>query len=259
MGTHKAYTEYTVIEPEIPESSIHPIRPVDEPKIPESSIHSTAPEKRGAPVRNVRYLQLIRAVFNPEASANERCHTLALAAISSGSRTSSIAAGLGEELTCFSGDSTVVVDALNLRYLHDIDTDGIIQSCQRSLIPNLWRLKPSRRQTAPLQPQPVNGKAPTRWRVAPFYPGFLGQCVRALGNTFGYVLLDCPPLSVSPEALILAPMVDGIVLVIEAERDTRKQINSARKMIEMSGGRVLGFVLSNRQYPIPYSIFKWLL
>jgi capsular exopolysaccharide synthesis family protein len=72
---------------------------------------------------------------------------------------------------------------------------------------------------------------------------------------FDYVLIDAPPLNQYADAVAIGRMVDGIVLVLEAE-STRKE--SAIKVVETlraSGVQVLGAVLNKREYPIPESLY----
>jgi Mrp family chromosome partitioning ATPase len=71
-----------------------------------------------------------------------------------------------------------------------------------------------------------------------------------------YVALDCPSLASSTDALSLAPLVDGIVLIVEADSTTKAQIRSAERQLEAAGGTILGMVLNKRRYPIPNFIFK---
>ena len=224
-----------------------------EPIILESELHLIKSEKHNPPINNARYLQLIRTLFNPEANSREGFRTLALAAISPGSGTSVVAAGLGAELTFYSGNSTVVADAVDLGYLHKIDTDGILQNCREAHIPNLWRLNKPASRVLSAQDEYEGCQVPGR-QVTTVSPALLEARIQALSSTFDYVLLDCRALSVSHEVLVLAPWVDGIVLVLEAGRTTKKQVNQARKMIEMSGGKVFGSVLNKHHNPVPDSI-----
>ena len=57
-----------------------------------------------------------------------------------------------------------------------------------------------------------------------------------------YVLFDLPPLLNFADALAFAPLVDGIVLVIEAGRTTREDLAQCLEMFK--NFNVLGFVLN---------------
>jgi Mrp family chromosome partitioning ATPase len=72
-----------------------------------------------------------------------------------------------------------------------------------------------------------------------------------LRREYRYILIDCPSLREAEHAAILAPLVDGVVLVVEANRTQRDQFLYAERTIENAGGRVLGHVLNKRTYLIP--------
>jgi capsular exopolysaccharide synthesis family protein len=60
-----------------------------------------------------------------------------------------------------------------------------------------------------------------------------------------YVLIDSVPVLLGPDALVLAPHVDGIVLVADAAMTTRTAIADARLRLEQAGGRIIASVLNN--------------
>ena len=67
----------------------------------------------------------------------------------------------------------------------------------------------------------------------------------------GSVLLDCPSLRESADILGLAPLVDGVLLVVEANKTTKGQIDLLERAIEGAGGKILGHLLNKRTYPLP--------
>lgn len=68
---------------------------------------------------------------------------------------------------------------------------------------------------------------------------------------YPYVLIDCPSLRETQDAVRLAPMADGVILVVEADRTQKDQILYAEKTIESAKGKILGYVLNKRTYVIP--------
>lgn len=72
-----------------------------------------------------------------------------------------------------------------------------------------------------------------------------------LRRKYRYILIDCPSLKETPDALRLAPLVDGMVIVIEANRTQKEHILYTEKTLERAGGRILGHVLNKRTYVIP--------
>jgi Mrp family chromosome partitioning ATPase len=80
--------------------------------------------------------------------------------------------------------------------------------------------------------------------------------LQALNANFEYALIDCPSISTSHEAAMIAPDVDGVVLVVEADRTKRDQIFRARQTIEMAQGRLMGMVLNRRRHVVPDWIYR---
>ena len=69
-----------------------------------------------------------------------------------------------------------------------------------------------------------------------------------------WVLFDSPPITHHMDSVVLAPKVDGVVMVVEAERTRWEVAENARKSIKGGNGNVLGVILNKRRYPIP----EWL-
>jgi hypothetical protein len=70
-------------------------------------------------------------------------------------------------------------------------------------------------------------------------------------SRYSYVLIDCPSLKESADILGLSGLVDGVLLVIEANKTSKSQIAHLERTIEGAGGKILGHLLNKRTYPIP--------
>ncbi len=79
-----------------------------------------------------------------------------------------------------------------------------------------------------------------------------------LRKNFEVVLIDSAPLTVSPDGLAIASKVDGVILVVEAEKTRWQAVRAARNSISSVGGNILGVVLNKRRYYIPQFIYKHL-
>ena len=77
-----------------------------------------------------------------------------------------------------------------------------------------------------------------------------------LKEHFDLILVDTPPVSQSPHALAICQKVDGVVLVIEAEKTREPVAESVKQKITKAGGNILGVVLNKRRYYIPTSIYS---
>lgn len=86
-------------------------------------------------------------------------------------------------------------------------------------------------------------------------PALLSACWARLGESAEWIILDTPPLLSSPLSQALAPSVDGVVLVIEAERTRAAIAEAARDALISAGANVLGVVLNKRRYHVPKAIY----
>jgi Mrp family chromosome partitioning ATPase len=79
--------------------------------------------------------------------------------------------------------------------------------------------------------------------------------VNELRKEFEYVLVDAPALNAYADGLVLGPLSDGVVLVLEANVTRREAaLRVAERMRDMRL-KVLGAVLNKRTFPIPKSIY----
>lgn len=79
-----------------------------------------------------------------------------------------------------------------------------------------------------------------------------------LRSAFDYVIVDAPAASQCADAAFLGRLVDGVVLVVEADSTRRHTAQKAKQDLESAGAPVLGVVLNKRTYPIPESIYRLL-
>lgn len=86
----------------------------------------------------------------------------------------------------------------------------------------------------------------------------LGLVFAVLRQHFDLILIDAGATSQSVLGLALAKKADRVVLVVEAERTRIPVVASAKRAIEMSGGRLLGVVLNKRRFRIPRLFYRWL-
>lgn len=83
---------------------------------------------------------------------------------------------------------------------------------------------------------------------------YLGE----IRKEFEYSIVEAQPAGESNEALEMAQFADGIVVVVSALHTRRV---TARKVIERlheARARILGIVLSDREFPMPDRLYHWL-
>jgi len=67
------------------------------------------------------------------------------------------------------------------------------------------------------------------------------------------IVIDSAPVDTSDEGLELCAVVDGVVIVVEAEKTRFQVISNLRDRITHSGGNLLGMVFNKQRYYLP----KW--
>jgi Mrp family chromosome partitioning ATPase len=86
-----------------------------------------------------------------------------------------------------------------------------------------------------------------------------GNFWEPLKQKFELIIVDSPPASMFPDGPGVVSQVDGVILVVEAER-TRWQVALAvKEKIVKHGGNILGIVFNKRRYYIPRFLYRYLL
>jgi protein-tyrosine kinase len=78
-------------------------------------------------------------------------------------------------------------------------------------------------------------------------PESVRSIVAALSSQFELVLLDLPPLHTSMTSPAFARVLDGVVMVVEAERTPAQTVRTAHDTLSVHGANVLGVVLNKRR------------
>ena len=73
---------------------------------------------------------------------------------------------------------------------------------------------------------------------------------------FDFVLVDAPPLTRYADAIALARLSEGLVLVLEADSTRKKAALMATANLRSSNVQILGAVLNKRTFPIPDNIYS---
>jgi protein-tyrosine kinase len=79
-----------------------------------------------------------------------------------------------------------------------------------------------------------------------------------LRRRFDLVIVDSPPAARFPDGPGIASQVDGVILVVEAEKTGWQVALSVKEKITKHGGNLLGIVFNKRKYYIPQFIYKHL-
>jgi protein-tyrosine kinase len=79
-----------------------------------------------------------------------------------------------------------------------------------------------------------------------------------LKERFELIIVDSPPAMMFPDGPGIVSQVDGVVLVVEAERTRWQVAQAAKEKIVKHGGNLLGVVFNKRRYYIPQFIYRYL-
>jgi succinoglycan biosynthesis transport protein ExoP len=75
--------------------------------------------------------------------------------------------------------------------------------------------------------------------------GEMERLLTELRRTTDYLILDTPPVIAVADALVLAPKVDGVLVVVDANKTEREALSFTRREIEQAGGRIIGGTTSS--------------
>ncbi len=75
--------------------------------------------------------------------------------------------------------------------------------------------------------------------------------VKGMRSDFDYVIIDGGSVSSSPDSLLVASKVDGVILVVQAERTGSETVRDASNQLRTAGANLLGAVLNRRRNYLP--------
>jgi len=126
-------------------------------------------------------------------------------------------------------------------------------------VPNTWGLSDLLREQGPIETLPeealvrasgipglfVLPSGPATVSVSNLlYSSRIDELLRRFRREYYAVLIDTPPMMQIADARILAPLVDGVILVIGAGRTTRDAARAAKQRLTSDGIRLLGGILN---------------
>jgi len=220
-------------------------------QVEEQIIEAQMPPEHGRANGHKQHnLQLLLASLQTGSQRLREGAAIAFTSASHGEGVSHVTQLFAVEMARYTGRRTLVIDAERLQSLGVEDYLQMPWNCHPTNIENLWmlRAKKKRKHTDETQAPP---KRSFLMRVAKegeaIDTGL--DSVDALRVSFDNILIDCRSLGTSAEAAVLASMVDGIVIVVEAGQSRRDEILNAQRTIENAGGNFLGFVLTSAAIP----------
>lgn len=80
----------------------------------------------------------------------------------------------------------------------------------------------------------------------------------ALRRQYGAIICDLPPVLEQGPAMRIAGAMDGVFLVVEAEKTRREVANKAREALVQADANIIGVILNKRRFHIPEWLYKTL-
>ena len=204
-------------------------------KIPSTPVSRT---RAKGDADNSPYLGLIYNVFQLPRDA-QRGIAIAVTAPNRGAGTTYIVNSLTAELGSYPANRIVQIDLVTLANTLRSDED-VLQMTQPTSHPGIFQIRPTVDAVGEYSSVCWHGSAEHR-----------RECIDRLCREFQYVLFDCPAVLVSSDVLSIASLVDGLLMVVEAERTTREEVSRAERQVEAAGGRLCGSILNKRKNPVP--------
>jgi hypothetical protein len=169
------------------------------------------------------YAELIRRFFRSPTS-------LALIGASAPTRTAEAARGIAAEIGSLGARAVIV----KVDQLVGVDSPPAGARCAREGALNVW-----------LCPQP--SAASVEFAQNPEGAHVESDWLSSLARDFDAVLLECPAIEISPLAVEMASFCDAAVLVVEAGRTVRQQIQDVQRTLVIRGVKLAGCVLMKRR------------
>lgn len=75
----------------------------------------------------------------------------------------------------------------------------------------------------------------------------MGEILQSLRMAADVVIIDTPPILAVSDAVVLAPRVDGVMIVLQAGRTRREHAKQARAILEKAKANIVGVVLNGAE------------
>lgn len=80
----------------------------------------------------------------------------------------------------------------------------------------------------------------------------MSNLMKALGQTYDYVIVDLPPVGIVTDALITSDYIDGMVIVVRCNFSDKRAISDAVNQLKFHKVNIIGFVLNDAEISSKY-------
>jgi capsular exopolysaccharide synthesis family protein len=211
--------------------------------------------RRGIPPRATDEFEKLKSQILT-ANGKQPIRTLMVTSCGEGEGASSVAASMAHILGKGTRDRILLVDA-NFR---TSSVHKLFNARKNSGLTDLimgranieWVIKQTGRQNIYMVTSGNHGTNP----LAIFDSSRMDMFIHFCKEKFRYTVFDSAPCALFPDPNILAPKVDAVILVIEAEKTRWEVAQKAKEDLENAGAKIFGAVLNKRKYYIPKSIYR---
>jgi capsular exopolysaccharide synthesis family protein len=205
----------------------------------------------------VQYQKLRVWLTNP-AARGQKLQTVMVVGCRSGNGSTTTASLLAATLAEGKKRRVLIIDGNfrtpSLNLVFDVDNNGGFTEIISGEMPFEARIQPTNRENLFVLTSGQISYCP-----ADVFDGqALDQLVSWLKERFDFIIFDSAPACEFPDCYALAPKVDSIILVTQAEETSIEDAQKAKRNLEQAGGRLLGVVLNRERDYTPALLKKFL-
>lgn len=79
----------------------------------------------------------------------------------------------------------------------------------------------------------------------------IAGAINRLKPQFDFIIIDAPPVNRYADVAVLAPKMDGVILVVEADQTPVVDAEAAKRSLDRVGARIFGVVLNRQRSYVP--------
>ena len=187
------------------------------------------------------YLDIISSIFEAsEGEGENRNRILAFTSSTPEAGVTYVVGTFAEKLASATNLNVLIVDARALHDLHQKDVSQALRHCAPTLIDNL-KFLPALETV-----EQTSGERTARLTGWHSTPQIRQAYLKKLSEHFDYVIIDCPSISAASDVSALASMIDGVVIVVDANRTVYLKGQGSQEVVESAGGKILGYILNRK-------------
>lgn len=174
-------------------------------------------------------------------------HTILLASPSHGEGTTTVAIGLAVSLAKERDARVLLVEgnfrSPSFRGLFPLsNANGLRDFAAGRVTPEALAVRLEQQNLSVIAAGPPSETAPVE---------MVEVLIARLQPQFDFILIDGPPVNSYADSSVLSTKVDGVILVVEADRTPVSEAEAAKRQLDRVGARILGVVLNRRRSYIP--------